>query len=265
MTIGEFSRATRLSARALRFYHRAGLLEPASIDPVNGYRIYSAEQIADAMLVRQFRSLEMPVDQVREVLVAPDPAARDELITAHLGRMEAQLAQTQDAVRALRALLAGDRPALSITRRRVPATPVLLIREVIDLADLGPWFEAARAELDQAISSGAASGPMGGLWENELFLDERGVAALYVPTGGCVDDPAPSGRVRAETLPPVELAVADHHGPDAGMGAVYAELGAYVARHGLAADGPVRETYRQRASAGNDDAVTEIGYPIRSG
>ena len=42
MTIGDFSRATRLSAKTLRFYHRVGLLAPAQVDPGNGYRMYSA-------------------------------------------------------------------------------------------------------------------------------------------------------------------------------------------------------------------------------
>ena len=51
MTIGDFSRATRLSAKALRFYHEAGVLEPASVDPSNGYRLYDAGQIVDAQLV----------------------------------------------------------------------------------------------------------------------------------------------------------------------------------------------------------------------
>lgn len=37
MTIGDFSRATRLTAKTLRFYHQVGLLEPARVDPVNGY------------------------------------------------------------------------------------------------------------------------------------------------------------------------------------------------------------------------------------
>ena len=38
--IGDFSRMTHLSVKALRFYHDQGLLEPARIDPSSGYRFY---------------------------------------------------------------------------------------------------------------------------------------------------------------------------------------------------------------------------------
>lgn len=42
LRIGEFSRASWLSIKALRAYHEMGLLVPAEIDPPTGYRSYSA-------------------------------------------------------------------------------------------------------------------------------------------------------------------------------------------------------------------------------
>jgi hypothetical protein len=39
-TIGEFSRMTHLSVKALRHYRDAGVLAPAAIDPHSGYRGY---------------------------------------------------------------------------------------------------------------------------------------------------------------------------------------------------------------------------------
>ncbi|GAB44966.1 hypothetical protein GOTRE_076_00600 [Gordonia terrae NBRC 100016] len=50
-TGGDFGRATRLSAKALRFYHRVGLLEPARIDAATQYRYYAPEQIDDARVI----------------------------------------------------------------------------------------------------------------------------------------------------------------------------------------------------------------------
>ncbi len=45
VTIGDFSRASQLSVKTLRHYHEAGLLEPSEVDPDNGYRYYSEDQI----------------------------------------------------------------------------------------------------------------------------------------------------------------------------------------------------------------------------
>jgi DNA-binding transcriptional MerR regulator len=42
MSIGEFARLSRLSAKALRLYDELGLLPPAQVDPGSGYRWYAA-------------------------------------------------------------------------------------------------------------------------------------------------------------------------------------------------------------------------------
>jgi DNA-binding transcriptional MerR regulator len=73
LTIGDFSRVTFLSVKTLRYYHRVGLLEPAEIDPVTGYRRYASDQIPIAQVIRRFRDLDMPLDDVGSVLRARDP------------------------------------------------------------------------------------------------------------------------------------------------------------------------------------------------
>ena len=60
--IGDFSRMTHLSVKALRFYHDQGLLEPARIDPATGYRFYDPRQVPVAQVIRRFRDLDMPLD-----------------------------------------------------------------------------------------------------------------------------------------------------------------------------------------------------------
>jgi hypothetical protein len=49
LRIGDFSRASSLSVKALRAYHEAGLLVPADVDPRSGYRSYSVAQLTDAL------------------------------------------------------------------------------------------------------------------------------------------------------------------------------------------------------------------------
>lgn len=43
--IGEFSKLTQVTIRMLRYYDEMGLLKPAQIDHLTGYRMYSVEQI----------------------------------------------------------------------------------------------------------------------------------------------------------------------------------------------------------------------------
>src|ERR1700674_1673143 len=88
LAIGDFSRATHLTVKTLRHYHETGLLEPAQIDPQTGYRRYTTEQIPVARIIRRFRDLDMPLNEILSVLSAPDVHARNDLIAAHLKRLE---------------------------------------------------------------------------------------------------------------------------------------------------------------------------------
>src|SRR6185503_11513621 len=122
LTIGQFSRMTSLTATTLRHYHAVGLLEPADVDPVTGYRHYTTDQIADAHVVRRLRDLAMPIDDVRSVLRTTDAAARQAIIAAHLAQMELRLRATADAVASLRELLTAP-VVLDLRYRAVAPTP----------------------------------------------------------------------------------------------------------------------------------------------
>ena len=116
VTIGQFSKMTYLSVKALRHYHDVGLLEPTAVDPSSGYRLYSAGQVATAQAIRRFRDLDMPLDRIRAVLDAPDVASRNEAILVHLRHMQDQLARTQTPVGSLQALYRA-----AAGRRALPA------------------------------------------------------------------------------------------------------------------------------------------------
>jgi len=81
LAIGDFSRATQLSVKMLRHYHQIGLLEPVDVDRATGYRRYSIDQISTAQIIRRFRALEMPLDEIRTVMTT-DIHRRNELINA---------------------------------------------------------------------------------------------------------------------------------------------------------------------------------------
>ena len=259
MPIGEFSRATRLTAKALRFYHHVGLLEPALVDDVTRYRFYSPTQIDDARVIHHLRSLDMPIDEIRVVLTAQDVRDRHRAISDHLDRMQQLLTKTQASVGALREMLSPAPTPVEI--RRVPAGRALVIRDVIDLEDLGSWFVSTRDELAEALASHGldAAGPLGGLWSTDLFLVEHGECALFLPVADGVDLVS-HGPARVETLPASVMAVVTHRGTDDTIGQAYATLGTYVADEGVSVPGPVRETYLDGAPTGR--GTTEIGWPV---
>jgi DNA-binding transcriptional MerR regulator len=264
-SIGEFARATQVSAKMLRHYHQIGLLEPADVDPDTGYRRYTAEQIPVAQIIRRFRVLEMPLERIRAVLAAPDLDARNRLISQHLDRLQSELAQTQSAVASLRDLL--DAPSSSretgISFRRVEETPAAAITATISIEDAGAWYQGAIGELYASLTAQDIldAGPPAGIYSDDLFADERGQATVFVP---CVGQLRPLGRVEFTVIPAVELATITHAGSHDDVDRSYGALATYVARHALAVDGPIREYYLVGSHDTRDDLAwrTEIGWPI---
>ena len=165
LTIGEFSRMTYLSVKALRRYHDMELLVPAVVDRGSGYRYYDASQVPVGQVIRRFRDLGMPLEQVREVLDAPDVTERNELIVAHLRHMEETLAHTQQTVSSLRALLERPVAPITVEYRSVGTVTALAITEPVTMEGIEPWWEAAFSELHEAVRSSGARrvGPDGAL------------------------------------------------------------------------------------------------------
>ena len=265
LSIGDFSRATHLSVKTLRHYHHLGLLEPSEVDQDTGYRRYTAGQIPAAQVIRRFRALDMPLDQIRAVLAAPDLRARNRLISDHLTRLEQDLARTQDAVASLRDLLADPGDVGPVSQRRVDAVRAAAVTAVVGLGDLLPWYLGALGELHATLEARGISpaGPAGGVYATELFAEERGEATVFVPVATEAEFP---GRITSRVIPAAELAVIIHAGSHADVDRSYGALGGYVASHALQVAGPVREYYLVGRQDTRDEAAwrTEIGWPIFS-
>ncbi|MGH8775420.1 MAG: MerR family transcriptional regulator [Jiangellaceae bacterium] len=257
LSIGEFSKLTHLSVKALRHYRDVGLLVPAAIDAGSRYRRYDATQARDAQLIRRLRALDMPLDAIRDVVTAVDPTARDATIATHLARMEGELARTQEVVASLRALLAFPMPDVA----------ALAIREVVAKDDVERRCGAAFGELWTAVAATGArvSGPGGGVYSAAFFTEDAGPVAAYVPVMSA--PPATSGRVEVIPVPGGDVLVAMHVGPFEDLDRTYAVLGAAANERGIATDAAIRELYIVGPDATDDpqEFRTEICWPIIAG
>lgn len=103
LTIGDFARASRLSAKVLRRYDELGLLPPARVDPFTGYRYYAVEQLERARLIAWLRRIDMPLTEVGRVceLYGSDAAAAARAIRGHWARIESETAARRDLATSL--------------------------------------------------------------------------------------------------------------------------------------------------------------------
>jgi PPM family protein phosphatase len=112
LTIGTFARASRLSPKALRLYDELGLLRPARVDPVSGYRFYEPAQLERARLVAWLRQLGMPLARIRTVCDLPGPAAAD-AVAEYWRQVESETVVRRDLAAFLVRQLSGKDPTVS--------------------------------------------------------------------------------------------------------------------------------------------------------
>ncbi|MFJ4982335.1 MerR family transcriptional regulator [Streptomyces sp. NPDC088732] len=127
-SIGELARDSGLGVSALQFYDRAGVLVPAWVDPVSGYRWYDAEQLDEARLLARLRGAGMPLADIRLVLAGWSGQDTDlvrQLLAAHLRRLERTLSDARVEFSAVRALL--ERRENPMTSSSAPAAARLAV------------------------------------------------------------------------------------------------------------------------------------------
>lgn len=105
MNIKEAEALSGVSRRNIRFYEQKGLLNPAR-NRENDYREYSDADIKTLKLIRALRMLDMPVDQIREVLTEKQPLG--DAVSAHKEKLKRRLKELETAVRFCDAFTASE-------------------------------------------------------------------------------------------------------------------------------------------------------------
>ncbi|MGW1673809.1 MerR family transcriptional regulator [Streptomyces sp. NPDC002324] len=281
LTIGAFAARARLSAKALRLYDRLGLLPPAYVDEVNGYRYYRADQVERARLVALLRQLDMPLARIAEIVeaVEPDGARAAERLAAYWAGAEERFAAQRTLVAYLRGRLSGRETGMygKFTVETVDTAPqVLLTQSRHTLADeLPAWIGASLGRLEEgAAACGGSTGAPFVVYHSEVSMESDGPAEACVPVA---DESAARawaaeyGRSR-ETKVRVEPAgrlvytrISKAQVAHPQILAAFEAVERWIAGQGLEISGPCREVYfADWEAAGPEDPVCDVAFPVAS-
>jgi DNA-binding transcriptional MerR regulator len=137
MSIGEFAQRSRLSPKALRLYDGLGLLSPARVDELSGYRYYEGAQLDQARLIATLRQVGVPLTTVRELL-ALDPAEMAKQVTEFWREAETRHAGQRELVTALVDRLTGRSTVMyEVRAREMPQRSLLCLKRNVD--ESGMW------------------------------------------------------------------------------------------------------------------------------
>ncbi|QFQ98166.1 MerR family transcriptional regulator [Streptomyces phaeolivaceus] len=288
LTIGAFAARARLSAKALRLYDRLGLLPPAYVDEVNGYRYYRADQAERARLVALLRQLDMPLARIAEIVDVVDTDGRRaaERLAAYWAGAEERFASQRTLVAYLRGRLSGTESGMeekksdtcgNFTVETVDTPPqVLLTQSRHTLADeLPAWIGASLGRLEEgAAACGGTTGAPFVVYHSEVSMESDGPAESCVPVA---DESAARAwaaehgrawetRVRVEPagrLVYTRISKAQVAHPQ--ILAAFEAVERWIAGRGLEVTGPCREIYfADWDAAGPEDPVCDVAFPVAS-
>ena len=267
--IGQFSRITRVTVKALRFYEEEGLIRPCHVDTATGYRYYDSSQLPVMHKIVALKQCGFSIPEIRMLLAGKNTAAlfaeRRRGLEAHARETGRQLASITHYLETM-----GKESGMryEVVIKELPRVLVYSKRFTVDSYDsyfteipkLGEEVAAANPDLRCADDP-----PYCFIMYHDGEYRDHDIDIEYCEA---VTKPGvETGTIRFKIIDHIpQAACVLHRGPYCDLGAAYAAVFNWIEDNGLAACAPPRESYIDGIWNRSDEAdwLTEVQVPVSS-
>ncbi len=267
--IGDFSRLTFVTVKALRYYDEIGLLKPVKVDQFTGYRYYSADQLPRLNYIVALKDLGLSLEEVA-ILVKDSltPAQMRDIFILKKAELQQRVAEEQNRLDRVEKLLKriekeGTMPDYQVTIKKIDPMLIASVRDVIPTySDCGPLFGEIYKYLAKKFVFKPAGPPVMLIHDAEYKEHDVDVE-IAVPIGKNIKE---SDRVKVYELPAVEQAACTiYKGAYSAISEGYNAVMSWCEANGYEPVSPCREIYFTNPGDLDDPAknVTEIQFPVK--
>jgi DNA-binding transcriptional MerR regulator len=266
MPIGEFAKRSSLSHKALRLYDATGLLSPSFVDEQSGYRYYSEAQVEKAKLIGLLRQLEMPLNQIAEVLSLPGAEA-SKMVARYWVSIETKLKTKRQLVHTLENyLLEKGETMYEVLTRETPQYKMATIRSKVHVKELGNFISVA---IEEIYSYAKTKNVKVGfedfvVYEGRVNDEQDGPIEVCVPFEGSLE---PTGRIAIRLEPAQHIAytrITKAQCSFPGILEAYDDVYGWLKTNGKTVSGNSREIYwADWGEAKPDDPAVDIAFPFK--
>lgn len=261
MTIGRFAELTLLSQKALRLYDDRRILRPVEVDPLTGYRLYSADQAPTGRLISLLRAAGMPLESIATIVVSSTPTDALTVIDAFQRSLHQRTISGDVLLERARHHLTED-DMLDITT--TPATDQFVLSELIypKIEQLDDTIAAALAGLESLAATRGltAAGDPFGVFHAPVNEDSAGPLEVCLPVDGLT---GPADTIRSFRLSGAAMASVTVTGEETDFPAIlaaYDRVCEWVESNGYRTAGPPRETWHTLPWADGETSMT-VSWP----
>ncbi len=265
LSIGDFSRLSRIPVKTLRYYDEIGLFKPLAVDRFTGYRHYSASQLRQLNRILALKDLGLSLEQIAQILhenlsleqLRGMLRLRQAELQQRMEQEQAQLAQVEARLKQIE--MENTMPDYEIIIKNVEPQLVASIRDTLPTyPHVGHLFD----ELYTYLQSYGDGGLGVAIWHDEGYrgADIDGEAAAYIKHRVPENE-----RVKVYELPGAQMASVVHHGPYNTFNLAYNAILKWIEANGYKIAGPNREVYLYNTTPVRQDDpsyVTELQLPV---
>ncbi|MBW4631626.1 MAG: MerR family transcriptional regulator [Iphinoe sp. HA4291-MV1] len=266
LKIGDFSKLSHVTVKALRLYDQLGLLKPSHVDHFTGYRYYLADQLPRLNRILAFKDLGFSLEQIAKLLnenlssaeirgmLRLKQAELQRLVEeeqTRLLRVEARLKQIEQE---------DTMPNYEVVLKTVEPIKVASIREILpNYASIGRLYSELLEYFKQhKVKEGDY---WGAIWHDPVYKESDVDGEAVISFEGEIPS---TERLKVYELPVVEkMATVVHNGSYSSINQAYAALPAWIETNGYKIIGSNREVYIVGGhEQDNESYVTEVQFPI---
>lgn len=242
LSIGQFSQASKLSVKTLRYYHTLGILIPENIDQASGYRYYSETSLIRAEEIARWKEMGFSLSEIQDLLPLQQQKLWEELKRRIKMKAE-QLDYKEQEIRRKRDRLLQWEPNPHLSGR-LEGEVILKREEVLSYLYVpvkGPYHHIGKgfAQL-YSDQSACISGPPFSLYYQLGFEEFPEMLACAPGQSSSL-----SSNIRSARLDEGQWVCQLFRGPYDEMGHAYQALFHFCSQNGLTATAPAREVYLQ--------------------
>ncbi len=269
--IGDFSRISRVTVRALRYYDEIDLLKPIQVDHTTGYRYYSIDQLPKLNRIVMLKEIGLSLEDIHGLLHNGPPLDYiRQLLQVKKSEIQERLNQDSGRLRQVEVWLEQvNKEGIVPTDTHIQKKSVKEIR-VISKRELGTYQETTAKLYDELIEqlnrpenrdTVKITGPLIALFYDDEYKEEDADIEIALPISG--DISVYETRIVVKTLPKVDVISTIHKGPNYNSDKAYIQIMEYAKEHNLKLLIPIREIYfTYLENIPEEELLTEIQFPF---
>lgn len=264
--IGQFSRVTRITVKALRHYQELGILTPTYIDDQSGYRYYSQELVEKALTIQALKALDFSLQDVASILQNhKEDEDMAEFLHLKANEIRQKLSHYKNIKSNLDLILSNlEQSSMSTQNQNI------VIKEIPDQLVAGVRYKGrydqiggAYKKIYKAVGFNV-SGKPGALYYDEEFKEEGADIEAIIPIKKKIKKDISKGDVSARVISGGKAYCITHVGPYDRLHQTYKKIMDHLVTMGVEYQHPSREVYLKGPGMifkGNPEKyVTEIQF-----